>query len=158
MSHLSSEYSDDQATARVELLHGFAEDLNAAIVDAPKTGVVEHIRSLRSGSGNRLSVCINRLRLIGVEDHVIDVSLKQSELTGSWLVHELISSGQLSAEVYFRQLAADRGVEYASAIDVRRIVKEASALAFRVGRSAQVCCREKDGRLVIYAAPDRRTQ
>jgi cellulose synthase/poly-beta-1,6-N-acetylglucosamine synthase-like glycosyltransferase len=145
---------EDQATAVADVLNGLAEDLHAAFDDAPKTGVVDRIRGVRARSGNRLSACIDRLHRLDVDDQVIAASLERAELTGSWLVHELMSSGQLSAQAYYRQLAEDLGVEYASTIDVRRIVKEASATAFRVGRSAQVCCREKDGRLVIYAAPD----
>ena len=154
MNNLSPGNLEDQATAVADVLNGFAEDLHAAFDDTRKTGVVDRIRRVRTRSSNRLSTCIDRLRRLEVDDHVIDASLKRAELTGSWLVHELISSGQLSAEAYYRQLATDLGVEFASTVDVRRIVKEASATAFRVGRSAQVCCREKDGRLVIYAAPD----
>jgi cellulose synthase/poly-beta-1,6-N-acetylglucosamine synthase-like glycosyltransferase len=154
MNSFDSEQFVDQATVAADLLNGFAEDLNTAIVEAPKTGVVERIRSLRFESASRLSDCINRLRRLGIDDQTISASLKRAELTGSWFVHELLSGGQLSAQAYYRQLAADLGLEYASAVDVRRIVKEATAPVFRVGRSAQVCCREKDGRLVIYVAPD----
>ena len=154
MNNLIPGNLEDQATAVADVLNGFAEDLHAAFDDPPKTGVVDRIRGVRARSGSRLSASIDRLRRLEVEDHMIEASLKRAELTGSWLVHELISSGQLSAEAYYRQLAADLGVEFASTVDVRRIVKEASTTAFRVGRSAQVCSREKDGRLVIYAAPD----
>lgn len=149
-----TEASDNSPGSGSQLLYSIADELISASEVSRKTGVVESIRATRSGAGTRLSGCIERLLRLGLDIRIIRAALKRTEKTGSWLVHELISEGNLPAAAYYRQVALDLGVEYSSSIEVQRIVKEASQAAFRPGRTAQLCCRQKDGGLVIYTAPD----
>jgi cellulose synthase/poly-beta-1,6-N-acetylglucosamine synthase-like glycosyltransferase len=149
-----SETWDEMPGNGSQLLQTIAGELSAGFEQSSKTGVVDHIRAARSAANIRLSACIDRLHRLGIETQVINAALKRTEMTGSWLIHELISEGSLRASTYFQQLARDLGIDYSETIDDRRIVKEASPPAFRVGRTAQVCCRQRDGGLVIYTAPD----
>lgn len=158
VGNVRADVLDDPPASGSQMLFSIADELISASEASRKTGVVNHIRSTRSGAGVRLSACIDRLLRLGLEIQFIQAALKRTELTGSWLVHELVSEGRLTAAAYFRQVALDLGIEYSNTIEVQRIVKEASPPAFRLGRTAQVCCRQKDGGLVIYTAPDSITE
>lgn len=154
MDYNNTEEQNGQPQPAVQTLLSLAGDLAAAKEPSIRTGVLSHIQAARSSAQLRLNACIDRLKRLEVDRDAIELAIKRTEQTGSWLVHELVSEGVLTAETYFRQLAIDLGVEYCSAIDPQRIVKEASPPVFRLGRTAQLCCRHKDGGLVIYTAPD----
>ena len=154
VNHSRKENVDEPVSPGSQLLREIAGELSAAAEVSSKIGVVAHIRAKKSGAADRLKTCTGRLHRLGLEAKVVNAAHKRAEMTGSWIVHELVCEGLLKAEDYFRLLALDLGIEFSDAIDAKRIVKEASPPNFRVGRTAQVCCRQKDGSLVIHTAPD----
>lgn len=154
MHRFNSRAMEEQADNSSALLNGVAEDLQEAASVSTKAGVVNKIRYLHTDAELRRRNCLDRLNRLGIPNELVQLALRRSEQTGAWIVHELVSAGHLSAGHYFRQVATDLGLDFCETIEIERIVREATPPLFRVGRNAQVCCRNKDGQLVIHAAPD----
>ncbi len=120
--------------------------------------VLERVRRLRNETHNLHSQVIDRLERLGIPAHIILAALSRSKRTGAPLTHELASSDQLDLHAYYRLLASDLGLPFETSVNPKRMMVEVSATHFRPGRTIQVCCRDESGGLILYMAPDLRSE
>lgn len=126
--------------------------------DSVKTQIAAKIRESRNEVGRLYQVQLARLRRIGVPDHVLVAAAKRCRHSGSTLVHELASAGQLDLLAYYCCLADDLGLPFVNSINTKRILADISGTQFRPGQTVQISCRDESGAIVLHMAPDLRTE
>ncbi len=159
MDHLLSgqEYSleplSQQLGSIVERLESSAGTLkgNAANPLTRIRGEGDEIRRLYARA-------VDRLERLGIPQHIVTAAMIRSKTTGATFVHELSSAGHLDLRAYYCLLASDLGIAFESSINPKRLLPNLTAAHFRPGRTALVCCRGENANLILYMAPDLRSE
>ncbi len=127
-------------------------------VHGPRRPVLEKIREMRNETSDLHATAFDRLRRLGVSDHVVMAGLRRAKTSGATLVHELVSSAQLDQAAYYSLLASDLDLPFQCSIDPTRLITDMSGAHVIPGRTAQVCFRDESASLVFCVAPDLRVE
>ncbi len=116
------------------------------------------IRAERANTNELYAGAVERLARLGIPQHIVTAAMERSKSTGATFVHELCTSGHLDLRAYYSLLAADLGIPFESSIDHQRLLPNLTAPLASPGRTALLCCRGKNANLVLYMAPDIRSE
>lgn len=152
----NDQHSHEQNRDIAELADALAGATTFA--DGLRRPVVEKIRAARAETNTFHLRAVDRLKRLGVPDHVVLAGLQQAKVSGATLVHELVSNSQLEQAAYYSLMASDLGLPFQDEIDPKRMVKDLSGAHVKPGRTIQVCYRSDTAALVFCVAPDLRVE
>lgn len=116
------------------------------------------IRGERANTRGLHAGAVDRLERLGIPQHIVIAAMERSKSTGATFVHELWTSGHLDLRAYYCLLAADLGIPFETSINQKRLLPNLTAPYARPGGTALLCCRGENANLVVYMAPDIRSE
>jgi cellulose synthase/poly-beta-1,6-N-acetylglucosamine synthase-like glycosyltransferase len=119
-----------------------------------KPSVLSIIQNRRARSRQRGSALYQRLSALGVAHEDFVSAVERSQLSSASVIQELFCAKIITADDYYRRLAKDLDLAFASSINPSTILTDMSAGSHELGNVYQLFGRGCAGLTLLYISPD----